>query len=191
MRHLSPDEFVDALDGFLDSGRAGHVERCSSCRTEVERLQALLQESSQVEVPEPSPLFWTHFSRRVHEGIAAENVPGGGLRRVWLRWAVLAPAAALLLMMIAWMSALPGDSLEQPPTVVANPAPDAADDLARLGEREWAVLSEIVGPVDLDVAHEAGFVSLGDADRALQQLDAAEQRELLRLIEEEIGKAGG
>ena len=36
------------------------------------------------EMPEPSPLFWEHFSARVHEGVRAEPVdePSG-----WFGWA--------------------------------------------------------------------------------------------------------
>jgi hypothetical protein len=191
MTHLSSDEYADAIEGSLASARSAHVERCGTCRTEVERLRALFHDTRRVEIPEPSPLFWAHFSRRVHDAIAAEASSHAARRPLWLRWPVLVPVTALVLAMFALMSALPRDPVTETPTVVSNTMPEAVDDLASLGEQEWAALSEIVGPVDLDAAHEAGFVSLGDADRALQELDAAEQRELLRLLQEEMGKAGG
>ena len=61
--HLRSQEFVDALDGHLEVDRLDHLEACAACRAELAGLRALLTEVTPAgAVPDPSPLFWNHFS---------------------------------------------------------------------------------------------------------------------------------
>ena len=90
MTHLTPDEFVDAADGTLETGRLRHVEQCERCRQRLETLVEALQMGAAGPVPEPSPLFWEHFSARVRNAIAAEPAPPQTWWPGWLRWSVLA-----------------------------------------------------------------------------------------------------
>ena len=61
--------------------------------------------AAEVEVPEPSPLFWKHLSERVREAVAAEGVaaiavPAWGWARAlpsWRGWAVAGVAAAVMI----------------------------------------------------------------------------------------------
>jgi hypothetical protein len=191
MTHLSSDEFVDAVEGCLDPAKAAHAQQCPACRTEVVRLAAMLQNAADSPVPEPSPLFWTHFSQRVHDAIAAEETPRTSWMPRWLRWPVLAPVGVLAFVIFAIIAALPRPQSAPPPQQAVVEKTDTVDDLATLGEQEWAVVAEIVGAVDIDAAHDAGFVALGDAERVALQLSADEQRELLRLLQEEMEKSGG
>ncbi len=45
----------------------------------------MMSVAAEVEVPEPSPLFWDHLSARVGEAVAAEQAP----RRSWIERAVV------------------------------------------------------------------------------------------------------
>ncbi len=90
MTHLTADELVDAVEGTLDAGRRAHLSACEACETEVRKLSAILREAREIDVPEPSPLFWRHFSARVHAAIQGETAPGGG----WAPVAALARAGA-------------------------------------------------------------------------------------------------
>jgi hypothetical protein len=190
MTHLTSDELVDAVDESLSSERLRHLEHCSPCLEQLTRLRARLREVESVPVPEPSPLFWTHFSQRVRDAIASEATPKTSWVVSWVRWPVLAPAAALALAVFALVTMLPGDEAQPPPTPVAT-VQDPVHDLTGLGDQEWALLTDMVGPVDLEAVQDAGFVQLGDAERAALQLSATEQRELLRLLQEEMDKSGG
>ena len=190
MNHLTPDELIDAVEGTLDPALQTHLTRCARCTEEVSRLRAVLGDAKAVDVPEPSPLFWDHFSTRVRAAIENEEVPERGWVPAWLRWPVLVPIAALALLVMALVVAVPREP-DVVPTVADAGDAAVVDDLATAGEQEWAVVSEIVGPVEIDQAHAAGIaVSPGDADRIALQLDADEQRELIRLIKEEMNKSG-
>lgn len=189
MNHLSSDELVDLVEGTIGAERLAHVQRCAACGVQAEQLRTVLRDAKALSVPEPSPLFWQHFSARVNAALAADEAPRPQWLPAWFGWRVLAPLAALALMVFALATSVPRDMV---PTQSADvTAAGASIDLASVGEQEWAVLSEIVGPVDLDAAQDAGIVRLGDAERAALQLSAAEQRELVRLLEAEINKAGG
>src|SRR6187455_2911243 len=83
MNHLSPSEFVDFVEGTLDAARGSHAERCESCRRSGEELRRVFESSAaRGDVPEPSPLFWEHFSARVRGAVAQETVSAPG----WMTW---------------------------------------------------------------------------------------------------------
>jgi hypothetical protein len=189
MNHLSPDELVDAVEGTLGPQRQSHVAECAACGRETARLRLVLRETRRVSVPEPSPLFWDHFAARVHAASGDEAPPPPRWAPEWLRWPVLASVAALAILIVGVAAMMPRQADERidGAAVAAN---ESAIDLASFGEQDWAVVSEIVGPVDLDAAHEAGIVRFGDAERVALALSAAEQRELLRLLQQEMEKAG-
>jgi len=189
MNHLSSDELVDVVEGTLGPERLAHAQQCAACGAHAEQLRAVLGDAKAVSVPEPSPLFWQHFSARVNVAIAADEAPRPHWLPAWLGWRVLTPLGALALLIFALATSVPRPPV--PPEIAGGNAPDAPLDLASVGEQEWAVLSETVGPVDLDAAQDAGIVRLGDAERAALQLTVAEQRELVRLLQAEMDKAGG
>lgn len=180
MTHLTTDELVDALDGGLAPSRQAHLDACAPCREQVAALGAVLTETRGVEMPEPSPLYWQHLSDRVRSAIDAEPAAATGWGG-WLRWPVLAPVAALVLVVLALAVSLPREPREEP----ARAASDAvAIDEAPPDER-FAIVADLVGDMDWDTAMSAGLaVKPGAADVAVLDLTASEQQELTRLLRE-------
>src|SRR5262245_19463877 len=74
MSHLTERELVDVIDGALPPERQAHADACATCRGEIASLRAMLDEALTADVPEPSPLFWEHFSARVREGVQQATV---------------------------------------------------------------------------------------------------------------------
>lgn len=188
MSHLTPEELVDAADGMLPPGRHAHLASCEACRRDVELLAGLLREAAEVPVPEPSPLFWTHFSARVREAVALESAPARGWS-AWLRWPALVPLAGLALVLLALVGTLAQTGV-RPDTPAAN-VPDtwtAAD--VPLGRDNWELVAEALGPLDWDTAGAAGLaVTPGDVDAVLLDLDEDVQRELSRLLLRELARS--
>src|SRR5438552_5435196 len=121
--HLNEHELVDLADGSRTEASAPHLATCSDCRRQLADLRATLASVAAVDVPEPSPLFWDHFSRRVHEAVDAQGRPG----RSWLPW--LFPAAAAMAMLLLFV-VVPGirQSLRQPGSTVAVEPPGPGRD---------------------------------------------------------------
>lgn len=194
MTHLSPEEFVDAVDGVLDPARQAHVDACPTCRREVTALAALMREASRAEVPEPSPLFWTHLSARVQRAIADEP-PAAGLG--WWRWPVLAPMGALAALLVVLVGSLPRTDPGAPAAAVVTAAtaqPTSADapppaDIALADAGPWDVVAELVGTLDWETAGEAGLALVpGDSEHAAMMLTEEESAELSRLLRGELAR---
>lgn len=182
MTHLTSDELIDAIEGLLDTARLQHLDSCEACRQQVTGLGSVLNEARAVAVPEPSPLFWAHLSQRVRAAIDAEPQAAGGWRE-WVRWPVLAPIAALSLMVMALAVAVP----RQQPLVSAPLATNTVPADGTHRDEGFAVVADLVGDMDWDTAMSAGLsIAPGAADRAMLELTAAEQQELTRLLKAEL-----
>lgn len=193
-RHLNDAELVDCLETPSSPPRGAHLERCETCRSRMDVLRATLEHVQRARpdaVPEPSPLFWEHFSRRVHEAIGEEQ-PGS--RWGWLT--ALAPVAAVLLLcagaLVVWQSSL-GPPV--PATEVANGpavAPQGADAPLDLeDDAEWALVRVAADDLEWDSAAEAGIgANPGAAERVALEMSAEERRELERLIDAEMKQTG-
>jgi hypothetical protein len=193
MNHLTPDELVDAVDQVLASNRRAHLAACLACRDEVDQLTSILMEARAVEIAEPSPLFWDRFSDRVHEAIATEPTATGWLPQ-WLEWPVLVPLAAMAMVILALVSAVPNVQLTDVRATMARSETAPAvtnDDAAVAADADWVLISDLLGAIDFETAQEAGLVGApGAADQAVLVLSAAEQQELVRLLQQEL-KVGG
>ena len=187
MTHLTPDELIDALEGV---GHQAHLAECEHCRRELDNLAAVLADARQASVPEPSPLFWPHFSRRVRTAIDDEALAERPWPS-WLRWQVLWPLGAVAMIILALMVSVPRQNrAEREGAAAALDAPDAPDALdAPATTDSWMVLADLVGEMDLDTATAAGVVAPGVAEQAVLQLTADEQQELTRLLKAELTRA--
>lgn len=181
MTHLTPDELIDAMEGVLAADRQAHLATCDECQAQLTGLSMTLSEAKQASAPEPSPLFWHHFSERVGAAID-QDAAGGTKRPSWLRWQIFVPLGAVTLIILGLMVAVPKpDGRESSLALQAPEAPQALDN--------WAMVTELVGDIDLDVASAAGVIEPGVAEEAVLQLTAEEQQELTRLLKAELQRA--
>ena len=192
MSHLSPETFVDLLDGSLSETSVPHLVECPACRQQLAELRATWQAAEAIEAPEPSPLFWDHFSARVHEAISTEPV---GKRRWWqgTRWrvAIVAGAAVAVLVVAATLGPLRSGEVSRvtAPTeravAVVEPAARAAEPLP--DDESLGFVADLASNINWDSAADFGLTAHGDADRALADMDDADRAELRRLLDEALG----
>lgn len=196
MKHLAPEEFVDAAEGRLPVARAAHLETCEACREQVETIAGMLRDVSAADLPEPSPLFWDHFSSRVQAAVAHEEIRAG---RTW-GWTgarILAPLAVMALV----VAVVAGSLLPRLVRTPAAPVPAATTaDVPSLDTEigvdpdnveVWAVLTAAAADMGIDEAHAAGLgVRPTTVDRAVQRLSKDELAELGRLLQSELKRSG-
>src|SRR6476620_5547728 len=82
--HLTAEELVDVAEAARSEASMPHLQTCDVCARRVTEHRAAMSDVRDVDVPEPSPLFWSQFSRRVSEAVDSERRPA---RTEWLRWA--------------------------------------------------------------------------------------------------------
>ena len=70
--HMKTGELVDIAEGARTEASAPHLAVCEPCRAQLHDLRAMLSAARDVDVPEPSPLFWDHLSSRVSDAVAAD-----------------------------------------------------------------------------------------------------------------------
>ena len=201
MNHLSPETFVDLLDGTVAEAGVSHLSTCDACRSQLAQLRATVQMAMHPEVPEPSPLFWGHLSSRVREDIRREaehpaEAAGwiGTVSVSWWRVGGLVTAAAAAVALVVSLQAprvadapggLTGGTL---PSSVAS-RPNAAGELSDSIDQDESLgfVADLASSVDWDDAAAFGLSSPGDVDRTLVNLDEGERVELQRLLHEALG----
>jgi len=197
MSHLSPDTFLDLLDGTRAETAVPHLAACESCRQQLADLRVTWQAAADVEVPEPSPLFWDHLSARVHDAVAAEAQPRAPWWRIDWSWTSvgLAGAALAALALVAFLQMprpfAPAMGTAELGSVGSVAALAAAEPLAPLPEDESMLfVADLASHLDWDGVAELGLTAEGLADRASSEMTADERIELQRLLREELGPAG-
>ena len=189
-KHLSPEEFIDALDGTSPAS-AGHLAECVECREELAALQATIGAARNAEVggaDEPSPLFWDHFSARVKQATADESV---GTRWSWggLVWkpavALMAAAGALAIGLYVRPAVQPAGSVAggiQPATELASAAVPAFED-----DGSWSLVTALASELDWNELSQAAAPSEGTADAMIEELTPEQREALARLLQKEMG----
>ena len=153
MQHLKKEELIDLAEGTRPESAVPHLASCEFCRVQLADLRAVMSVAAAVEVPEPSPLFWDHFSARVRHAVASE-APGENIEnieniendeseasrwpaRLWT-WRALVPAAGFAALVLAAVVVLraPSEggksepwSAGAPSMVEAGPGPDPVNDV--------------------------------------------------------------
>jgi len=198
MRHLSVEEFVDAVEGVLPERRAAHVEGCAHCREHVAAARAALVSLRDADMPEPSPLYWQHLSARIHDSVANDRIDSGW--RVALAGLFggrdLVPAVSSALLIVVVLAG--GVLMRGRGTTVLAPAPSVAttgSDVSVANGIEdsevWQVLTSAASDMPLDDAHAAGMaVQAGAIDGAVQRMSPDELNELGRLLQSELRGSG-
>jgi hypothetical protein len=198
MKHLTEAEFVDLIDGVLPAARAAHLDGCGQCRGQAAEMSAMLAETNGLEMPEPSPLFWNHFSARVADAVADEPppavVPGwtARLRNPAITWAAAASLALLMMVAALWRATLaPEDEHSAPGRsgLATQPADRPIDDLDQ--DEAWAVVRLAADDLVWEEAEAIGITARpGSAELAVLELSPSERGELARLLEEELRRTG-
>ena len=195
-RHLTDEEIVHCLDRDLPQERTRHVATCDLCRSRVDLLRAMLDEVERAEpsdIPEPSPLFWDHFSRRLNGALADEP----RIRRAaWMKR--LVPVAAGLVLWVGAFAVGTRMRSSAPPDtpgageVASRTAPVDADDPLDLdADVDWSLVQVAADDLEWEAAADAGIsANPGSAERVALEMSGAERRELERLIEAEMKQTG-
>jgi hypothetical protein len=185
--HLRSQEFIDALDGTLAVDRLEHLDGCDACRAELAGLQSVMADVRPAgTVPDPSPLFWDHFSARIRHATAAEPLPGPApwWQPIWRPAAAFAAVAAVLAVMLLTRTAPREDS-----SPVDQMALDAsvADQLSDESESSLAFLSAAASDLSWEEARAADLTPRAQVvDSAIERLTAAQRAELVKLIREDL-----
>jgi hypothetical protein len=200
MTHLSDVELVDLVDGTLPEQRLRHVEACELCRDQVAHLRSALARVADVEVAEPSPLFWEHFSARVHDAVH-EAKPDAPRWWSWadgttVRWTVGSAAATAVLVAAVWVgvwgTSIPGGQHRRamPASTSVATAVDS-DAFDPDTDEAWALVRAVADESSWDDQDADGLgVKPGSAERAMETLSGDERTELVRLLEAEMKQKG-
>jgi hypothetical protein len=182
--HLSSQEFVDALDGALDPIRRPHLDSCERCQRELGDVQGLLTSvSAAPDPPEPSPLFWEHFSRRVQAAVTATSP---SRPRWWqVSWrpmlAIGSVVAAVVLTVVVRENA--GSSKESPAssvTTTGESAGGAAD------EDLMNFVADVASSMPYEDVQQAAAPTADATDAMVAQLTPKERAELVRLLKAQM-----
>jgi hypothetical protein len=183
--HLRPGEFVDAMDGALSTARGAHLEKCAECRAELDGLLSMQREAHADDAPEPSPLFWDHFSARVREATARENGrPAPWWRTGWQPIAALTVAATAVVLMLQMRSTPADVALELAPVASATDLVIPAFD----DDGSWDIVMGLASGIAWDDIRDAVTPAAGAADAAIEELTSAQREALVRLLKQEIGE---
>ena len=209
MTHLLDTEFVEFAEGTLPAARASHLDGCAECRAQAEAVSAALREVTAVEMPEPSPLFWDHFSTRVRDEVAHE-VPDQAPSWVTVGIRVLMPLVAAVAVVIGvfsgallprWMQGTRPDArltsshatadagIAVPPPVTGLEL-DSTTAVDPQNAGVWDTLTAAASDMSVDEAHAAGMgVRPGAVDHAVEHMNQAELTELGRLLKDELKRS--
>ena len=201
MKHLNPEELVDLAEGTRPESSAPHLRSCAACREQLAEARAMLSAVADIEVPEPSPLFWDHFSDRVRQAVAVEPEP----RRSWIgavSWPRLMPAVSLAIAALVVIVMLNGRATMPRGEAGVAHAPAAAmadahasrdlfaDAPGSVEDPSLTLVAALSGDLDWDRAGEAGLAGAGSAEHAVTHLNDGELLELRRLLAEELARPG-
>jgi hypothetical protein len=170
---LSEERLLDLLAGEQASGRE-HLLECAHCHARLEDARQALRLAREAEVPEPSPLYWETFRRRVGRRIVVDE-PSPGAWRL--------PAFAALAALIAALSLLPAPRTRPgaspgPPLPAWSALPASEDDAG------FALIEGLAtGALDLATAADCGGVA-----ECLAGLSDAESQALVEVLRRELAR---
>lgn len=204
MKHLSESEIVDLFDGTLAPSRVAHLDACDACRATADGFREVLARTADVAIPEPSPLFWEHFSARVHRDVRSAEAIEPSAWLGWaegptVKWAMAGALLTLLLVSGVWISlwrtsaTVPGrvSPVTMATASVEDRGEPAVDEFDPDTDEAWALVRTVADDLSWDDAAEEGLgVRPDSAERALATLTHEERLELVRLLEAETKQPG-
>ncbi len=184
MTHLSPREFVDEIDGRLAGDRRSHLDACAACAERMTVLRDAIADARGIGIPEPSPLFWDHFSARVRA--ALPDAPPQS--RTWWRHPAWAVACSILLVAAVVLGVR---DARTPRAAATLPAAAAAVDGSAADDPAWNLLTDVASGMERqDLEAAPATLRPAEIDRAIGDLSAAERQELRRLLQDEMKRSG-
>jgi hypothetical protein len=198
MGHLTSAQLIDLAensDTGVSEASLSHVRSCAACQRQLGELRQTMAAVSEIPVPEPSPLYWQHFSARVREAVANERVgsQAGFERWSWLRaktlWVTAASVAVLAVAVTLRVDRDPASiSSIGGPTVSIT---DVAEPLEPAEDPSLSLVGDLAADLDWDAASEAGFTThVGVDNDVITQLSDGERHELHQLLKGEMGRSG-
>ena len=201
--HLTPEELIDLAEGARAEAAAPHLQSCEVCRHQVVALRATMSAAADVDVPEPSPLFWDHLSQRVREAVAGEEAPasrfpgwGWALGGSWRTWAIAGVAAAVIVSIyVTAPGTLPPSSTSSstPSSGARSAAAVSSAPLEPFGavdDPSLTLFADLTEQIDPQAITETGWSShVGAVDEVVASLTDDERLELQRLLKEELAKS--
>ena len=198
--HLEPDDLVDLAEGTRSESSVPHLAACADCRRQLAEMRAMIATVAEIEIPEPSPLFWNQMSARVAGNIASESrrLPAwleiAAWRRGWMPAAAVAAAALVAIVLGSRLTAPPPAPPENQSALVALPqvtAPDPNAGAEAIGDAGFddaslMLVASLTSSIDVDAARDAVLATDDSADHAVAHMPAAELRELERLLKAEL-----
>lgn len=193
MTHLTPAQLVDALEGqtTLRESTAAHLATCEHCQAELAAMAETLGEARAWAMPEPSPLFWEHLSRRVRAATSEEVLPlAPSWADVWARaWrpltAVVATAGALTLMFVLRSALVNAPGSSTPPATVAMTSPVTEE----ANEEALNVMAVLAQDLRTDELQQIAPPSADATGAAIEDLTPAQRTALVQLIKRQTGGA--
>jgi hypothetical protein len=204
--HVPAERLVDVAEGTRSPEEEPHLATCDACRRQVDDLRTMMSIGREVYVPEPSPLFWDHFSARVSDAIAADRRSPTAPAPWWKPWLVLVPASALVVLAIAIgvVSRQPGRPAAVSAPVALGPSgpgtppssPESRIELLSDADRgddpSLMLVADLTAEMDWEGVAESGLAPDGSADHAVTHLSGDELLELRLLLQRELrAKAPG
>ena len=201
MTHFTKDEFIDALDGELPNAGSAHLAACAACRDELAHLRRAFARTKDVEIPEPSPLFWEHFSANVRQAIrepAPRSISLGWLRRPAGVWTVAAALTTIVLAVVVTQR-IPLSSALGPKAAIEPPAASHADGARHQPalvedidtDEGWSLVRSVADEIPWDQTHAAGLSTTPDSVAQMAaEMSPRERRELALLVEDELRRKG-
>jgi hypothetical protein len=186
LMHLSPREFVEAVDRALSSDRLHHLDECESCRQHVAELRGLLQDAETLAgVPEPSPLFWEHFSRRVHAATVGQMraAPRAWWRNGWRPLAAVAAVAGAVALVVVFRPAPAGPSAG--PARVASAGAVAGPVLAA-DDASIALIADLAAELPPEELQQVARPTREATAAAIDQLTPEQCEVMVRLIKAQM-----
>jgi hypothetical protein len=189
--HLGSDDLIDLAERTRPESDAPHLRTCARCRAQVEELRRAMTTAASVDVPEPSPLFWQHLSARVHDAIAAEEMPSQTMRGWLIGWRMWTAAASALVACVAAVLLT-----SRVPSEPAPPASHLAESIAppdALPDDDPALnlVADLASTLTYEEASELETSThAGSVDEAVGGLSAAERQELHRLLNDALRHPG-
>jgi hypothetical protein len=198
MGHLTSPQLIDVAENNatdVSETLLSHVRSCAACQRQLEDLRATMAAVSEVPVPEPSPLYWDHFSARVRDAVAKERVgnQAGFERWSWLRaktlWLAAASVAVLAVAVTLRVDREPASTSSIGSTTVS--IADVGEPLDPADDPSLSLVGDLAADLDWDAASEAGFTThVGVDNDAITQLSDGERHELHQLLKGELGRSG-